>query len=70
MGRKQGRPRYETVPDEVRLYVRGGYGEIPGEIDPNLYDRIARGAEPSPKAGRHLPSTPVTPMRSRAWPMT
>ena len=24
----------------------GGYGEIPGKIDPNLYDRIARGEEP------------------------
>ena len=46
MGRERGKPRYETVPDEVRLYVRGGYGEIAGEIDPTLYDRIARGAEP------------------------
>jgi oxaloacetate decarboxylase alpha subunit len=44
MGRDQGRARYETVPDEVRLYVRGGYGEIAGPIDPNLYDRISRGA--------------------------
>ena len=46
MGRQQGKPRYETVPDEVRLYVRGGYGEIAGEIEPNLYDKITRGAEP------------------------
>ncbi|MEM1384110.1 MAG: pyruvate carboxylase subunit B [Pseudomonadota bacterium] len=46
MGRDQGRGRYETVPDEVRLYVRGGYGEIPGEIAQNLYDKIAQGAEP------------------------
>ncbi len=46
MGRDQGRARYDTVPDEVRLYVRGGYGEIAGRIDPNLYDKIARGAEP------------------------
>lgn len=42
----QGGKRYDTVPDEVRRYVRGGYGEIAGEIDPDLYDRIARGAEP------------------------
>ena len=41
-----GAERYETVPDEVRRYVLGGYGEIAGEIDPNLFDRIARGAEP------------------------
>jgi oxaloacetate decarboxylase alpha subunit len=46
MGKDQGRERYESVPDEVRLYVRGGYGEIAGEIDPNLYDKITRGAEP------------------------
>jgi oxaloacetate decarboxylase alpha subunit len=46
VGRDQGRARYDTVPDEVRLYVRGGYGEIPGTIDPNLYDKITRGAEP------------------------
>lgn len=46
MGRDQGRPRYESVPDEVRLYVRGGYGEIAGPIDPNLYDKITRGQEP------------------------
>ncbi len=46
MGQDRGRARYETVPDEIRLYVRGGYGEIAGEIDGTLYDRITRGAEP------------------------
>lgn len=46
MGRDQGRERYDTVPDEVRLYVRGGYGEIAGDIDPDLYDKITGGAEP------------------------
>ncbi len=46
MGKDQGKARYETVPDEVRLYVRGGYGEIAGEIDGTLYDKITRGADP------------------------
>jgi len=46
MARNQGKARYDTVPDEVRRYVRGGYGEIAGPIDPNLYDKIARGEEP------------------------
>jgi oxaloacetate decarboxylase alpha subunit len=46
VGRDRGRARYDTVPDEVRLYVRGGYGEIAGPIDATLYDKIARGAEP------------------------
>ncbi|MDA0305901.1 MAG: pyruvate carboxylase subunit B [Proteobacteria bacterium] len=45
MGRDQSRERYDTVPDEVRLYMRGGYGEIAGEIDQNLYDKITAGAE-------------------------
>lgn len=47
MGQDKGKERYATVPDEVRRYVTGGYGEIAGKIDPNLYDRIARGAEPT-----------------------
>ncbi|WP_439111712.1 pyruvate carboxylase subunit B [Lentibacter sp.] len=44
--RDQGRERYDNVPNEVRLYARGGYGEIAGEIEENLYDKITRGAEP------------------------
>ena len=39
--------RYKVVPDEVRYYVLGRYGEIPGQIDPDLYDKIARGQEPA-----------------------
>ncbi len=35
------------MPDEVRKYVLGYYGEIAGPIDLNLYDRIARGAAPT-----------------------
>jgi len=42
-----GAQRYTTVPDEVRKYVLGQYGEIAGEIDGNLFDRITRGAEPN-----------------------
>lgn len=40
-----GKERYATVPDEVRRYVLGYYGEIAGPIDPNLYDRITGGAD-------------------------
>jgi oxaloacetate decarboxylase (Na+ extruding) subunit alpha len=42
-----GRERYATVPDEVRKYVLGYYGEIAGPIDPDLFDRIANGVEPT-----------------------
>ena len=56
MGRDQGKQRYDVVPDEVRLYIRGGYGEVVGEIDPNLYDKIAKGAEPiTERPGAHVP---------------
>lgn len=41
-----GKERYATVPDEVRKYVLGHYGEIAGPIEPELYDRITNGAEP------------------------
>ncbi len=46
VGRDKGNARYDAVPDEVRLYVRGGYGEIAGAIEPSLYDKITRGAQP------------------------
>lgn len=42
-----GKERYATVPDEIRKYVLGYYGEIAGPIDPNLFDRITRGAAPT-----------------------
>ena len=41
-----GKERYATVPDEVRKYVLGYYGEIAGPIDQNIFDRIAKGAQP------------------------
>jgi oxaloacetate decarboxylase alpha subunit len=41
-----GKERYASVPDEVRKYVLGYYGEIAGPIDGNIYDRITKGAEP------------------------
>ena len=53
-----GKERFSSVPDEVRLYVRGGYGEIAGKIDPNLYDRITKGAEPiTQRPGELVPPT-------------
>lgn len=42
-----GKERYATVPDEVRKYVLGYYGEIAGPIDQNLFDRITKGAKPT-----------------------
>lgn len=39
-----GRERYETVPDEIRRYVLGYYGDVAGPIDQNVLDRVGRGA--------------------------
>ncbi len=56
MGKDQGKARYETVPDEVRRYVLGGYGEIAGKIDENIFDKITGGAEPvSRRPGELVP---------------
>jgi oxaloacetate decarboxylase alpha subunit len=50
-----GKERYATVPDEVRKYVLGHYGEIAGPIEPNLFDRITKGAAPTTeRPGDHL----------------
>jgi oxaloacetate decarboxylase alpha subunit len=38
--------RYATVPDEVRKYALGHYGELPAPVDPGILDRITRGQEP------------------------
>lgn len=32
--------RYHTVPEELRLYMRGHYGRAPGQIDQNILDRV------------------------------
>lgn len=61
MGRDRGNDRYDAVPDEVRLYVQGGYGEVVGDIDPNLYDKITRGADPI----RERPGAQVPPALER-----
>jgi oxaloacetate decarboxylase (Na+ extruding) subunit alpha len=41
-----GGERYKTIPDEVRRYALGYYGELAAPIEPNLYDRIVGDAQP------------------------
>lgn len=40
--------RYRTVPQELRLYVRGAYGKPAAPIDPNAMDRILSGGDKEP----------------------
>ncbi|WP_180953535.1 pyruvate carboxylase subunit B [Bacillus sp. T33-2] len=37
--------RYHTVPEDLRLYVRGYYGEFAAPIDQNVLDRVLRDGE-------------------------
>jgi oxaloacetate decarboxylase alpha subunit len=39
-----GGERYKTIPDEVRRYILGYYGELAAPVEPNLYDRVTEGA--------------------------
>jgi oxaloacetate decarboxylase alpha subunit len=48
--------RYRTVPDEVRKYALGHYGELAAPVDPNVLDRIVRRDEPiTARPGELLP---------------
>jgi len=48
--------RYATVPDEVRKYALGYYGELAAPIDPGVLDRITRGEQPvTARPGELLP---------------
>ena len=60
--------RYASVPDEVRKYVLGYYGEIAGPIDPNLYDRITGGAEPVTDRPGELAPPALDRLRSTRGP--
>ena len=60
-----GKERFSNVPDEVRLYVRGGYGEIAGKIDPNLYDLITKGMEPITQRPGELVAPALEKTRNR-----
>ena len=38
--------RYQTVASEIRAYVRGEYGRPPGEINPELMEKVLNGEKP------------------------
>ena len=47
-----GSERYATIPDEVARYVRGHYGRLAGEVDPNVADRVFATGSSEPLEGR------------------
>jgi oxaloacetate decarboxylase (Na+ extruding) subunit alpha len=51
-----GGERYRTVPDEVRKYALGHYGELAASVDPTVLDRIAGKEAPvTARPGELLP---------------
>jgi len=63
-----GKERYATVPDEVRKYVLGHYGEIAGSIEQNIFDRISKGAEPVKARPGDLLQPGITRLRRERGP--
>jgi oxaloacetate decarboxylase alpha subunit len=50
--------RYEVVPDEIRNLALGYWGRTPGPIDPDVLDKVSRGAEPiTVRPGEMVPPT-------------
>jgi oxaloacetate decarboxylase alpha subunit len=63
-----GEERYATVPDEVRKYVLGHYGEIAGPVDPEVLDRVTRGAEPVTERPGELLAPAIPTLRRERGP--
>ncbi|HET8576071.1 MAG TPA: pyruvate carboxylase subunit B [Methylomirabilota bacterium] len=60
--------RYTTVPDEVRKYALGYYGELAAPIDPRVLDRITRGEQPVTARPGELLAPAVRRVRSERGP--
>jgi len=60
--------RYATVPDEVRKYALGYYGELAAPIDPRVFDRITRGEQPVTARPGELLAPAVDRVRSERGP--
>jgi len=60
--------RYATVPDEVRKYALGYYGELAAPIDPRVLDRITRGEQPVTARPGELLAPAVDRVRSERGP--
>lgn len=52
--------RYGTVPDEVKQYVLGYFGELPGAVDPEIRKKILQNGSPK-IADKRPEETPVLP---------
>ena len=65
-----GGERYKTIPDEVRRYILGYYGELAAPVEPNLYDKVASNARVvSERPGELIPPV-LDRIRSERGPFT
>jgi len=61
--------RYRTVPEELKLYVRGAYGKPAAPIDPNALDRILVGGDQEPiDPSRNFSELLVSKVRAEQGP--
>jgi oxaloacetate decarboxylase alpha subunit len=61
--------RYRTVPEELKLCVRGAYGKPAAPIDPNALDRILAGGDKEPiDPSKHFSEPLVSKVRAEQGP--
>lgn len=59
--------RYKTVPDEVKKYALGYYGDLVSPVDPDVLDRIVANGSPKIALRAQLPD-PVVPALRKKYP--
>jgi oxaloacetate decarboxylase alpha subunit len=60
--------RYEVVPDEVRRFVLGYWGRTPGQVDPDVLDKVGGGEEPATERPGSLVEPLVEKVRREQGP--
>jgi oxaloacetate decarboxylase alpha subunit len=56
--------RYAVVPDEVKKYVLGWYGELPAPVDPDVLDRVVANGSRAIEGGPRAPEPAVQRLRA------
>ncbi len=57
--------RYRTIPDEVKLYLKGHYGKLAGQANPEVMARAEVDYDPSDYPGNRLPAS--IPSLKKRW---
>jgi pyruvate/oxaloacetate carboxyltransferase len=57
--------RYKTIPDEVKLYLKGHYGRLAGTPSPEVMARANVDYDPSERPGNRI--APAIPALKKRW---